>query len=76
MAMSELWTRDSVAPLRVVKRVQFGLLSPEEMRAMSVCEITQMVTQEDGKPKANGLIDPRMGTTDRNTKCATCQVRG
>ncbi|KAJ1950344.1 DNA-directed RNA polymerase II core subunit rpo21, partial [Linderina macrospora] len=27
---------------------------------------------EDGKPKIGGLLDPRMGTIDRNFKCQTC----
>ena len=31
----------SPAETRKVKRIQFGILSPEEIRAMSVCEIFQ-----------------------------------
>ena len=31
-------TSDSKAPVRQVKRVQFGILSPEEIRRMSVTE--------------------------------------
>lgn len=27
---------------------------------------------EQGKPKMKGLLDPRMGTVDRQMKCATC----
>ncbi|KAJ2376498.1 DNA-directed RNA polymerase II core subunit rpo21, partial [Coemansia sp. RSA 2607] len=27
---------------------------------------------DDGKPKLGGLLDPRMGTIDRNVKCHTC----
>ncbi len=52
--------RESSAPLRTVKRVQFGLLSPEEIKAMSVCEITTSTHTENGKPKEGGLLDPRM----------------
>eukprot|EP00911_Craspedida_sp_UC1_P001705 UC1_evm1s1294 len=62
----------SVAPLRRVKRVQFGILSPEEIKSMSVCEIVAPETYEDGRPKQGGLCDPRMGAIDRNTRCATC----
>ncbi|KAJ2630989.1 DNA-directed RNA polymerase II core subunit rpo21 [Coemansia sp. RSA 1290] len=28
---------------------------------------------EEGKPKLHGLLDPRMGTIDRNVKCHTCR---
>lgn len=30
-------------------------------------------TYENGRPKWNGLLDPRMGTVDRNQKCLSCQ---
>ena len=36
--MSGINTGDSKAPLRTVKRVQFGIISPEEIRRMSVTE--------------------------------------
>lgn len=40
---------------------------------MSVCKIEFPETaDETGKPKANGLSDPRLGTVDRNFKCQTC----
>jgi DNA-directed RNA polymerase II subunit RPB1 len=29
----------SSAPLRTIQEIQFGLLSPEEIKAMSVCHI-------------------------------------
>jgi len=29
----------SSAPLRTIEEIQFGLLSPEEIKAMSVCHI-------------------------------------
>ena len=51
---------ESTAPLRVVKRVQFGLLSADEIKAMSVCEVTSPILTENGKPKAGGLLDPKM----------------
>lgn len=36
--MAAINTGDSKAPLRTVKRVQFGIISPEEIRRMSVTE--------------------------------------
>lgn len=41
---------------------------------MSVTEggIRYAETMEAGKPKLNGLMDPRQGTIDRMTRCQTC----
>ncbi|KAL7296373.1 hypothetical protein TKK_0010387 [Trichogramma kaykai] len=67
-------TSDSKAPLRTVKRVQFGILSPDEIRRMSVVEngIAFPETMEGGRPKQRGLMDPRQGVVDRNSRCQTC----
>ena len=40
---------------------------------MSVAKIEFPETYENGRPKWNGLLDPRMGTVDRNQKCLSCQ---
>ena len=43
---------DSPAEVRKVKRVQFGILSSDEIRAMSVCEILQpSIFDSNGIPK-------------------------
>ncbi|XP_003371714.1 DNA-directed RNA polymerase II subunit RPB1 [Trichinella spiralis] len=55
-----------------VKSIQFGILSPEECRAMSVCEILYPEINENGKPKLGGLMDPRQGVIDRRSRCQTC----
>ncbi|CAH0392429.1 unnamed protein product [Bemisia tabaci] len=67
-------TSDSKAPLRSVKRVQFGILSPDEIRRMSVTEggIQYPETMEGGRPKLGGLMDPRQGVVDRMSRCQTC----
>ncbi|CAG8604253.1 17477_t:CDS:2, partial [Acaulospora morrowiae] len=65
----------SSAPLRRVKYVQFGILSPEEIKQMSVAQIEHPETMDESsphRPKQGGLLDPRMGTIDRNYKCQTC----
>ncbi|KAI9029899.1 hypothetical protein CLU79DRAFT_842835 [Phycomyces nitens] len=64
----------SSAPLRRVDVVQFGILSPDEIKAMSVAKIEFPELYDEGsqKPRAGGLLDPRMGTIDRNYKCQTC----
>ncbi|KAL6551725.1 DNA-directed RNA polymerase II subunit rpb1 [Orobanche gracilis] len=64
------------SPLEVaeVRAVQFGILSPDEIRQMSVVRIEHSDTTERGKPKPGGLSDPRMGSIDRNVKCETCMA--
>ncbi|VAI24335.1 unnamed protein product [Triticum turgidum subsp. durum] len=57
-----------------VQLVQFGILSPDEIRQMSVAVIEHAETMEKGKPKPGGLSDPRLGTIDRRTKCETCMA--
>ncbi|RYR37877.1 hypothetical protein Ahy_A09g042792 [Arachis hypogaea] len=55
-----------------VRTVQFGILSPDEIRRNSVVEIEHGKSSEKGKPKVGGLSDPRLGTVDRKIRCATC----
>ncbi|PJF20167.1 DNA-directed RNA polymerase subunit [Paramicrosporidium saccamoebae] len=49
----------SAIPIKKIRRVQFGLFSPDE--------IVQCVPNMVG-----GLLDMRLGSNDRNFKCATC----
>ncbi|KAJ3181374.1 DNA-directed RNA polymerase II subunit rpb1 [Gaertneriomyces sp. JEL0708] len=63
----------SAMPLRKTKEVRFSLLAPEETRAMSVVKVEHPEFYEgDNQPKNGGLLDRRLGTTDRNYRCATC----
>ncbi|KAI4986177.1 hypothetical protein ZWY2020_018807 [Hordeum vulgare] len=64
----------SPAGVAKVQLVQFGVLSPDEIRQMSVAVIEHPETMEKGKPKPGGLSDPRLGTIDRRTKCETCMA--
>jgi DNA-directed RNA polymerase II subunit RPB1 len=65
---------DSIAPFRNVHRVQFEILSPDEIRRISVTNppIEHPELMAGGKPKERGLMDPRQGPPDRNSKCKTC----
>ncbi|KAL8542647.1 hypothetical protein ACS0TY_003506 [Phlomoides rotata] len=64
----------SPAEVAKVRLVQFGILSPDEIRQMSVVHIEHSETTERGKPKIGGLSDPRLGTIDRKMKCETCMA--
>ena len=59
--------------LKTVTGIQFSLLSPNEIKNHSVCEITSPDTYENGRPKTNGLYDRRMGVIDAEEICLTCQ---
>ncbi|KAF8444250.1 DNA-directed RNA polymerase II, largest subunit [Kalaharituber pfeilii] len=64
----------SSAPLKTIEEIQFGLLSPDEIKAMSVCHIEypETMDEEKNKPREKGLNDPHLGSIDRSFKCATC----
>ncbi|AEE86573.1 DNA-directed RNA polymerase II subunit 1 [Arabidopsis thaliana] len=69
-------TRFPFSPAEVskVRVVQFGILSPDEIRQMSVIHVEHSETTEKGKPKVGGLSDTRLGTIDRKVKCETCMA--
>ncbi|KEP67472.1 UNVERIFIED_CONTAM: DNA-directed RNA polymerase II RPB1 [Hammondia hammondi] len=64
----------SSAPLKRVDQLQFGVFSSEQLRKMSVCEVTTSELYEHGMPKANGLNDLRLGTLDYRQQCRTCNM--
>jgi len=56
---------------KAVESIQFGILSPDEIRRFSVCEIKSALSYEAGKPVKDGLSDLRLGTIDRGVRCTT-----
>lgn len=63
------------SPKRIGK-IKFGLLSPKEIRKMSVTKIITADTyDDDGYPIEMGLMDPRLGVIDPGLKCKTCGGR-
>jgi DNA-directed RNA polymerase beta' subunit len=58
-----------------VRGIQFCVLSEQEIRRRSVCEVTENQTFQGNEPVANGLFDTRMGVIDNSRVCATCQQR-
>ncbi|KAL6413671.1 DNA-directed RNA polymerase II subunit rpb1 [Ilyonectria robusta] len=72
--MANLYFTHSSAPLKTVEEIQFGLMSPEEIKNMSVCHILYPETMEENKvkPRDGGLNDPLLGSIDRQFRCKTC----
>ena len=58
-----------------VKSIRFCILSPDEIKRMSVAEITKTDTYLGTEPVINGLFDPRMGVLDHNKVCHTCEQK-
>ncbi len=58
------------SPSRIIG-VQFSMLSPEEIRKNSVCEIISGDTYNNNKPVVGGLFDPRMGVLEPGLICPT-----
>ncbi|KAK4147782.1 DNA-directed RNA polymerase II subunit RPB1 [Dichotomopilus funicola] len=72
--MANLIFAHSSAPIQTIREIQFGLLSPEEIKGMSVCHILYPETMDESrtKPRDGGLNDPLLGSVDRQFKCKTC----
>mmetsp|Transcript_30246 Transcript_30246/g.32965 ORF Transcript_30246/g.32965 Transcript_30246/m.32965 type:complete len:1790 (+) Transcript_30246:247-5616(+) len=71
--------------LRTIKKVQFGIFSPEAIKKGSVTQkvrlqneeevragITKLERYRNGIPVYGSLSDPRMGATTRGMRCKTC----
>ena len=56
-----------------VQALQFGLLSPETISQMSVAEIksTQIYDQNTFQPNFHAINDPRLGVSDKDSRCVT-----
>jgi DNA-directed RNA polymerase subunit A' len=56
-----------------IAAIKFEVLSPQEIRRMSVAKISNPETyDDDGFPVDGGLMDTRLGVIDPGLKCKTC----
>ena len=55
-----------------IDQLVFGVLSPAQIRAMSVCEVVTDELYTNGSPKAGGLRDPLFGVASRRGQCTAC----
>ncbi|MHC1598945.1 MAG: DNA-directed RNA polymerase subunit A' [Candidatus Methanofastidiosia archaeon] len=63
-------------PPKKIKEISFGVLSPDNIRKMSVKNIIQADTYDDeGYPINGGLMDPKLGVIDPGLKCHTCNSK-
>ena len=62
--------------IKVIDKIRFGILSPEEIRKMSATKIVTADTyDEEGVQIPTGLMDPKLGTIEPGQRCATCGNR-
>ncbi|KAF5321814.1 hypothetical protein D9619_000944 [Psilocybe cf. subviscida] len=59
---------------KVIKKLQFSLLNAQDTVKISEFEVTHrdLYTQTDRLPVKNGVLDRRLGTTDKSAFCETC----
>ena len=63
--------------IKKIEQINFGLMSPEDIRSMSVVTVeTPDTYEDDGFPIEKGLMDPRLGVIDPSLVCRTCGFRG
>ncbi len=56
-----------------IESIRFEVLSPQEIRRMSVSKIiTPETYDDDGFPIEAGLMDPKLGVIDPGLRCKTC----
>ncbi len=61
---------------KLIDRVDFGLMSPDEIRKVSVTKVVTADTyDEDGYPIERGIMDSRLGVVDPGLRCRTCGAR-
>ncbi len=59
--------------LKVLEKIKFGVLSPDEIRKMSRVQIITAETyDEDGMPIQGGVMDPRLGVIEPGRRCPVC----
>lgn len=58
-----------------VVSVSFSFFTPEQLRALSVKQITRGTTFDRlGRPQRDGLYDPSLGPVDTLERCETCAL--
>jgi DNA-directed RNA polymerase II subunit RPB1 len=56
-----------------IESVDFAMFSPQQIKKLSVVHVTETSPYMRNFPRANGVNDLRMGTTDRRFHCSTCK---
>lgn len=71
-SVSSLLRKSSVKFLLVSALPQLTPVYPQKAYSVAKIEHPEVMDETTHKPKMGGLMDPRLGTIDRNFKCQTC----
>lgn len=66
--------KEDLAPKKI-SHLQFGLLSPAEMRRLAEFRVSsrELFSMPSRTPAVGGCLDPRLGVSDKMSTCATCK---
>ncbi|KAL0236313.1 hypothetical protein GEMRC1_002895 [Eukaryota sp. GEM-RC1] len=72
--MAQYSPLEDVGQYKTIKQIQFGILSPDVIRKMAVCEVDKEILYDDRNvPVRGGPHDPDMGPVDMKQFCRYCQ---
>ena len=59
---------------RKIESIRFGTLSAEEVTRVAELHVSErnLYQMPDRRPLPNGILDSRLGTSDKKGECATC----
>ena len=72
--MSFINEHHNTSEISDIVSIQFGVLSPEEIKKRSVVHVTRDGLYDNNEPIIGGLFDPRMGVLDREKICPTDEL--
>lgn len=67
---------ESSAP-KQISHLQFGLLSPSDMQRLAEFQVTSrdLFSMPARTPAPSGVLDPRLGVSDKTSTCSTCKLK-
>lgn len=74
--MQTLLGEDDPTP-KQISHLQFGLLSSADMQRLAEFQVTSrdLFTMPQRTPAPGGVLDPRLGVSDKVSTCATCKLK-
>jgi DNA-directed RNA polymerase III subunit RPC1 len=68
-------TVDNVSAPKRITKIQFGTMTAQEIRKSAELAVTSRELYQHGARVSapNGMLDPRMGISDKTSSCQTCK---
>ena len=73
-SISKGLVRDAPTPKKI-SHLQFGMLDQSEMQRLAEFQVTsrELFSMPSRTPAAGGVLDPRLGVSDKVSTCTTCR---